>query len=90
MPKSQPKVKRAPKANQSTPTVTAPAFRRNPVLDGAIAVVDFALAFLFFASALDTGSLLQYGLALIALALGVRSAVGVVAFIRRKRTRHEA
>lgn len=64
---------------------TKPQLRRNPVLDGSIAVIDFVLAFVFFVSALNTGSLLQYGLALAALGLGIRSTVAVVSFVRNQK-----
>jgi hypothetical protein len=67
----------------------AGTLRRNPHLEGVLAVIDFVLAYLFFASALDTGSWLQYGFAIVAFALGVRSASTVLKAIRQKRGKRD-
>ena len=66
-------------------TAGAGTRRRNPHLEGLLMVIDLVLAYLFFVSALDTGSLLQYAVALLALGLGIRSGVTVFKAIRRHR-----
>lgn len=59
---------------------------RNPYLEGLRAVVAFALTYLLMLSALDTGSLLQYAIGILAFGLGVRSSVTVVkAIVKRLR-----
>ncbi len=68
------------KANQ--PNKPAALYRRNPYLDGLLAVIDFALAFVLFRSALDSGSLLQYAVSLLAAVLGIRSAITVMRGVR--------
>lgn len=64
--------------------------RRNPHFEGLLAVIDLVLAYLFFVSALDTGSLLQYGISFVALALGIRSGIVVVKAVLTSRKLHGA
>jgi hypothetical protein len=76
------------KMTQSQQTNTSVTRRRNPHLEGLLAVVDLVLAYLFLLSALDTGSLLQYGISFVALGLGIRSLLVVAKAIARHRKAH--
>ncbi len=80
---AQPAKKPTKPAEHVDATAGAGTLRRNPHLEGLLMVIDFVLAYLFFVSALDTGSLLQYGVAALALVLGVRSATTVFKAVRR-------